>query len=87
MKIKCFQVTIKPCQYPAIEADFRDLTVEVIADGRMMTTSHTIRNSDFEDTLGSMMREAERLIRGSVREAEVLREADKSIESSVKKSP
>lgn len=70
MKIKCFQVTIKPCKYPTPEGAWRDLGVEVIADGRVMTTSHTIRTSDFEDDFGAMMREAERLIRRAVRDAE-----------------
>lgn len=65
MKIRRFQITIQPCRWPAIEADYRDLSIEVVADGRMMTISHTIRNSDFEDTFGAMMREAEKAIRSA----------------------
>lgn len=65
MKIRTFRVTIQPCKYSSIEADYRDLSIEVIADGRMSTTSHTIRNSDFEDTFGAMMRESEKIIRNA----------------------
>lgn len=79
MKIRNFQITIQPCRYPAMGDEWRDLTVEVTADGRVMTTSHTLRVSSFEDEFGGMMRAAERLIRHSVKHAEVLREADDSI--------
>lgn len=58
MKIKRFQVTIQPCRYPSLEDDWRDLSIEVIAD--------------FEDAFGGMMREAERLIRRAAREAEAV---------------
>lgn len=70
MKIKQFRVTIQPCRYATLEGAWRDLSVEVIADGRTMVTSHTIRTSDFEDAFGAMMREAERLIRRAVKDAE-----------------
>lgn len=88
MKIRQFQVTIKPCRYPSLEGDWRDLSVEVIADGRTMTTSHTIRTSDFEDEFGAMMRESERLIRRAVKEAEAVVETVQIREvSTVKNSP
>lgn len=86
MKIRRFQVTIQPCRYPSLEGEWRDITVEVVADGRSMTTSHTLRTSSFEDDFGAMMREAERLIRRSVKEAEAIVETTQIREVSTVKN-